>query len=339
VSELRRDPFTDRWVVIAEGRGARPNEHAARVPQVMADPSCPFCEGHEDRTPPELAAVRRAGSAPDGPGWTVRAIPNRFPTLGGPAEPASPGPRSRDFEARPADGLHEVIIESPSHSPALPYLSAAHRRILFQFFRDRVRSAEGLPSVAAAILFENWGPESGGTLWHPHAQLAGYPAQPTELESEVRRFASAGTCLLENVTDAEVADGRRVVRNDPTFAVLAPYGSEHPYELLVVPKSHRPSFSAASDAEVDQLSELLPRLLSAIDATSPGASYNWFVHGAGRSTSSLFHWHLHVVPRLVRPDGFEIASGWMVNPVPPELAASRISALLDGGSGASARKP
>jgi UDPglucose--hexose-1-phosphate uridylyltransferase len=332
VSELRKDPFTGRWAVIAEGRGARPNEHATRPPRATADPDCPFCEGHEDRTPAERAALRPTGSSADGPGWTARAIPNKFPSLGGPRGGSPPASRGPIFETYPADGVHEVIIESPTHSPSLAGLPQPHRRALFRFFRDRVRAVESDPSVASVLLFENWGPESGGTLWHPHAQLAGFPRVPTELAAEERRFAATDGCLLEDVTDAELGDGRREVVLDPLFAVITPFGSEHPYELRLVPRAHRSSFASATDAEVDRLADLLPALLGAIDRVAPGGSYNWYVHGAGRSTPPGFHWHLDIVPRVVRPDGFELGSGWMVNPVPPEVAATRVGAALDEAS-------
>ena len=41
----------------------------------------PFLEGHEDRTPPEVHALRPGGGAPDTPGWTVRVVPNLYPAL------------------------------------------------------------------------------------------------------------------------------------------------------------------------------------------------------------------------------------------------------------------
>ena len=40
---------------------------------------CPFCEGHEDKTPPEILAYRELGSRPNGPGWRIRVVPNRSP--------------------------------------------------------------------------------------------------------------------------------------------------------------------------------------------------------------------------------------------------------------------
>jgi UDPglucose--hexose-1-phosphate uridylyltransferase len=185
------------------------------------------------------------------------------------------------------------------------------------------------PGISSVLLFENWGPESGGTLWHPHAQIGGFPEVPPVLASEVSRFGGGGPCILESVTDQETTDGARTVVADDVFASYAPFGSEHPYELRVMPRAHRASFADASDAEVDRLAALLPRLLRALDRVVPGVSYNWWMHGAGRALPSAFHWHLEVTPRIVRPDGFELGSGLMVNPVAPEAAAAQFRAALE----------
>lgn len=337
MSELRQDSFTGRWTVIAVGRSARPNDHASRVPEKAQDPDCPFCEGREELTPPEVAAVRPGGGRANGPGWTVRTIPNKFPTLAPPGAGAlgaggAPGP----FATRPGRGIHEVVIEGPRHAPGLAGLAADQQRTVFRVLRDRLRVLEAQPGIASVVLFENWGPESGGTLWHPHAQLVATELVPPRLAEEAERFGRGaenppGGCVLESVTDAERSARVRVLADLPTFTVVTPFGSDFPYEMRFVPRRHAPSFSAAGDAETDDLARLLPAALRALDAVAPGASYNWVVHGLPPTApgADRFHWHVEILPRIVRADGFELGSGVPVNPVPPELAAERLGALLD----------
>jgi UDPglucose--hexose-1-phosphate uridylyltransferase len=336
VTELRKDPFTGRWAVIAEGRGARPNEHASRAPSGTTDPNCPFCEGREESTPPEVAALRAPGLPGNGPGWTARAIPNKFPSLGGPPNPA-PVRAPSGGAVTDGAGVHQVVIESPHHAPGLPGLSADALRALFRFFRERVAAVEDAPGIAAVLLFENWGPESGGTLWHPHAQIAGFPELPPALAEESRRFDREPRCPLESATEGERFDESRVVSADEQFTAYAPFGSEHPYELRIVPHAHRASFTDAPDAEVRRLAELVPRLLRALDRVVPGVSYNWWVHGAGAGLPTTFHWHAELIPRIVRPDGFELGAGLPVNPVTPEAAATRLRAALESETAPAAR--
>src|ERR687886_36473 len=51
--ELRKDPIVGRWVIIATERAKRP---VAPKNEPLPDGGrlCPFCEGHEDKTPHEI---------------------------------------------------------------------------------------------------------------------------------------------------------------------------------------------------------------------------------------------------------------------------------------------
>ncbi len=341
MSEFRRDPFLGRWTIVAEGRSARPNEYARTAAGGDSASQCPFCEGHEDRTPSEVAAVRLGSSVPDGPGWAVRAIPNRFPTVtrdpSGARVSSSP-----PFEREPAVGVHEVIVEAPRHGPDLPYLDDAHHRTLFRFFRDRVRAASRAPGMGAVLLFENRGPESGGTLPHPHAQLVATQRLSPRMVEERRAFESGdgASCRLEAIVAAEIRDGSRIVTRENGFTVFAPFASEFPYEVWIVPDRHAPTFAEATDAETDGLASVLPRLLRALDAARSRPSYNWFVHGdAAPAGETRFHWHLEVAPRLVRPDGYELGSGVAVNPVPPESAAAELRARVGADARGAGQQP
>src|SRR4051812_34901703 len=82
--EYRRDPVTGRWVIIAPERSRRPLGLASTKPHPRHDAerdSCPFCEGRESQSPPEVFAYRRPDTHADEPGWTLRVVPNKFPAV------------------------------------------------------------------------------------------------------------------------------------------------------------------------------------------------------------------------------------------------------------------
>jgi len=334
MSEFRRDPFTGRWRILAEGRAARPNQYGGPPAAQATAEDCPFCEGHEDRTPPEEAAVRPAGLPPNGPGWTVRSFPNKFPSVA--PETRLEGPAVvPPFERGPGRGFHEVIVEAPAHAPDLPYLSDEQAHTLFRFLRDRVRALSARPGIGNVLLFENRGPESGGTLPHPHAQIMATEPRPALIDEEVEAFRRGNLfggdgCRLEAVVDAERRQRSRIVGEGPEFVAFAPFASEYPYEVWFVPRRHARSFVDASDREVDALARCLPAVLRAIDRQRGIVSYNWFVHGHLPTPGSWdrFHWHLEVAPRLVRADGYELGSGVAVNPVAPERVAEELRPLV-----------
>ena len=335
MSEFRQDPITGRWTIVAENRSARPNEYTASPPAPPPG-DCPFCEGHESWTPPELAAYRRPNGRRDGPGWTVRTIPNKFPTLAsaGAATPqVPPGPRTNG--RKPGFGFHEVIIETPEHAPILPFLPRGRVREVVRMMRERVRFLSSTPGVASVVLFENAGPESGGTLVHPHAQLIGLPEVPPALAEEadgaarfVRSFG--GPCAFESVLAEERAEAVRVIWDEAELTAYAPFASEHPFEVRILPRRHAASLGEASDAELDELATVLPTVLAALQAVVPGASYNFVARSfaIGRPEAAGYHWQIDILPRLIRPDGFEVGGGISVNPVSPETAAARLRAAI-----------
>ncbi len=71
--DLRKDPIVGRWVIVAKSRARRPHDFDTS-PVRRPTAFCPFCEGQEDKTPPEILAYR-AGNGTEyprmaGPGST-----------------------------------------------------------------------------------------------------------------------------------------------------------------------------------------------------------------------------------------------------------------------------
>lgn len=333
--EFRTDPITGRVAIMVPGRSARPNDHAAPPPSAPADPGCPFCEGNETRTPSEVAVAAPPGRAPNTRGWWVRTIPNRFPTVTSDSPAPSARPGTTLLASGPAFGYHEVVIEDPAHAPTLGFLPREQVHRVLRMFRDRVRYLSGLPNVGSVTLFENTGPESGGSLWHPHAQLVTIPGISPSLQGETEgaerlRARSGSACAFEEIRSVELQDGRRVVFDTGEFTVFEPFASAFPFETRVLPVRHAPSFASVTDAEIEVLADLLPSLLRAFLTALPGASYNYVLRTPVAKTAGFeqYHWHLDLYPRLVRPDGFDLGSGLAVNTVLPEVAAETLRTTL-----------
>ena len=64
MSEFRRDPVSDHWVIVAPNRALRPEQFAPHAGG-RAPRRCPFCRGHEADTPNAVAIYGRvmAGKA------------------------------------------------------------------------------------------------------------------------------------------------------------------------------------------------------------------------------------------------------------------------------------
>src|SRR5436190_6754685 len=133
--ELRKDPVVGRWVIIATERARRPSDFVAEPVRPRAS-ACAFCAGHESQTPPEILAGRPPDGEPNGPGWTYRVVPNKFPALRieGELEPAGDG----IYDRMNGIGAHEVIIETPDHTTSLADLSPTHVAVVLEAWRQRM---------------------------------------------------------------------------------------------------------------------------------------------------------------------------------------------------------
>jgi UDPglucose--hexose-1-phosphate uridylyltransferase len=80
MSQMRKDIFTGRWVIMAETSTVRPSDFDF-TKFVRGTGFCPFCETNEASTQPEVFAIRNPGSSPNGVGWSVRVVPNSDPRL------------------------------------------------------------------------------------------------------------------------------------------------------------------------------------------------------------------------------------------------------------------
>src|SRR5215218_3208685 len=222
--QLRKDPVVDRRVLIAPERAARPTE--LEDPGHLAHHAdCPFCEGHEAETPHEVLALRRPGTAADGPGWRVRVVPNRFPAV------------RRDAES--AYGVHEVVIECPHHEASIAALPAGHVRDVFAVYRDRLTALRADERLRYVQVFKNHGAPAGASVEHAHSQILATAWVPQDVQAEVdaaaEHHATHGRCVFCDLIDRELSSGERVVHVGEHVVAIAAWAGRFPYETWVLP--------------------------------------------------------------------------------------------------------
>ena len=335
-SELRRDPVSGRWVIIAAGRSKRPDEYRAErrlaVRKPGPAPFCPFCPGNEAKTPPAIYTVPEAGAGPGDTGWRVRVVPNKFPAL---TRGESPLLRRRGlFESMAGIGVHEVIIESPLHDADLPDLPPDHVRDILSACQSRFRSIEAEPQYAYIQLFKNKGPEAGASLSHPHFQIVATPIIPKQVEEEIyasdRHLRRTGECLFCRTLGEETEAVERIVRANAHFSAFAPFASRFPFEMRIFPRRHSPYFSAASPDELEALGEVLRAVLARLRTLLDDPPFNIILHQGPHtahareiwpSIDRISHWYIEIIPVLTRIAGFEWGTGFYINPIVPEDAA------------------
>ena len=326
--QLRKDPVTGRWVIIAEGRAERPNDFETSQRQ-----DCPFCEGNEDATPSEVIARREPGTEPNGAGWSVRVVPNKFPALeieeGGDGHPDARC-RAPLYRTMPGIGVHEVIIESPEHLVGTAELSVTQLRDVFCIYRSRLQELKKDPRLAYAMIFKNLGAAAGASLEHLHSQLIALPIVPTsvldELAGSLSFYDQHGCCVYCDMIERELAAEERVVLETPCFVAFTPFASRFPLETWVVPKVHGSHYEEIDDDQLDELARVMRHVIGKLESMFDQPAYNYIIHTAPFDTNKPghYHWHIEVMPSLTKIAGFEWGTGFHINPVPPEQAASML---------------
>lgn len=337
MSELRKDPITERWVIIGTtplGGMAFPGR--TRPPDKG---TCPFCPGNEAKTPPEIIAYREKGSQVNGPGWWVRVFANKFPVLEIEGELDRRGVGV--FDMMNGVGANEVFVESPRHDDSFFQMSDSQIEKVLWAYRDRILDLQRDHRLRYTLVFKNYGLEAGALLAHPHSQLIALPIVPKivteELDGARKYFRIKERCVFCDISRQEMEQDLRVVSQNRHFLSYTPFASRFPFETWLVPKRHECFFTRITKEEMIDLARILKTILQALSRCLGDPAYNFLLHIApnlstnGEEAKLMeedFHWHLEIMPRLIRVAGFEWGSGFYLNPISPEEAAAKLREAL-----------
>lgn len=330
--QLRRDPVTREWVVVAAERSRRPSDFKVGDENLQSrpafSPTCPFCPGNELMTPPEVLAVRPPDSFPNGPGWSLRVVPNKFPALmvEGDLNPAGKGL----YDVMNGVGAHEIIVETPDHDRSLGDLPLEQVTAVLCAYRDRFRDLRQDIRFKYILLFRNHGRLAGASQDHPHSQLIALPMIPHEaalqIEGAARYREYRERCVYCDMVKQELSDEERIVAANEEFVAFCAFAGKYPFETWIFPRRHQPSFEAESPDRLALLASILQETLQRIGRCLSWPPYNFTIHTApvNLDRERDFHWHLSIMPRLSLAAGFEMGSGVFINVTAPEDAAAHL---------------
>ncbi|MGB2706475.1 MAG: galactose-1-phosphate uridylyltransferase [Candidatus Omnitrophota bacterium] len=333
--ELRKDPIIGRWVIIATERAKRPSDFAFKEKKVAPPPGtkCPFCEGNESLTPPEIYALRKKGTRANKPGWSIRVVPSVSPFL------STKGDLDRHgkgmYDLMNGVGAHEVIIATPEHDPSTFMKDLSHVRKLTEVVIKRMRELKKDQRLKYALIFKNHGKVAGGSnLHHQHLQLIATPATPKRVKEELvgskNYFDYKDRCIFCDMIRQELEIKERVMLEVDGFLAINPYCSRFPFETWILPKKHSCDFDSMKTDEIKNYSKIFQLTMKKMAATLGDFPYNIVLHtapfrrrkkkGYWETIENDYHWHIEIMPRLSQVAGFEWGSGFYINSVPPEDA-------------------
>ena len=324
MGELRLDPITARWVIISTEKSLGPKDYEVENPEIKGE-VCPFCEGNEKLTPPEVEAQRPNDSAPDTPGWLTRTVPNKYPILAN--EPNLDKAGEGIFDMMNGVGEHEVIIESTDHNKQLADLSLEQIAKVIEVYKRRSIALSKDARFKYVLIFKNYGLSAGASLEHSHTQLISLPIIPKRVTEEFecleRYFAYKERCLFCDIIRQEDEYRHREVSENKDFLAFCPFASRLPFEISIIPKKHKSYFNDIGDEETENFARILQDVLTRIKIVLGNPPYNFIIHTNSINGNNIecYHWHVEVMPKLSKIAGFEWGTGFYINPTPPELAS------------------
>ncbi|MEG9493357.1 MAG: galactose-1-phosphate uridylyltransferase [Microbacterium aurum] len=328
---MRQDVLTGDWVSVAAAR-----QNRAFLPPAELDPLAPQTPTNPSEIPSQ---------------YDVAVFENRSPSFGpalaeafGDAPAASDPPRGLDDLAhlglgrtRTSVGRCEVVCFSPERAGSFGTQSVTRARTVIETWADRTAALSALPGVAQVFPFENRGEAIGVTLHHPHGQIYSYPYITPRTTRLLESIDRTSPDLFARILAFEQA-GPRVLLRGEHWTAFVPFAARWPIEVHLLPHRQVPDFAGLTDAERDELAPLYLRLLRGVDALYGDATpYIAAWHQApvhrGRDTVRL---NLQLTsPRRAADKlkflaGSEAAMGAWIGDVPPETAAEKLRAAIDG---------
>jgi len=332
VWEQRWHPLREEWVILAAHRQHRPwggeEIRLAQLPLPAYVEDCYLCPGNN----------RVDGHRNPAYGQTF-VFDNDLPCVA-PHVPAAVPPPSALYRSGDARGFSRVVCYTPRHDLTLAELDHAGIEGLLRVWQAQYTELSGHPDVAHVLIFENKGEVVGVSNPHPHCQIYAtnfvFKTIETETRASERHLAETGRILFQDVLDAELRDGRRLLAENDSAIAFVPYFARYAYETYVAPKQTHPSIAALSASELSDLAVVLKQVLVRFDNLwRMSFPYVMTLHQAPTDGGGHqgVHFHIEFHPPLRTPTllkylaGPEIGGGNFLSDTSPEEKAAELRAV------------
>lgn len=327
-SELRFDLISRDWVVIATGRGKRPEmfKKQKRTKIKISKKDCPFCN-IETQEKPKLIyfngeKIEREKTSKE---WTTIAIPNKFPAF-------LPYPKIETkiegslYQTINAIGFCELVVIK-DHEKHFPHFKISQVKEIFDVYQERYLDLMKKPFVDYISIFHNHGAEAGASQPHPHSQIITTPLIDIDLKRALlnskKYFKKIKKCVYCQMNDWERKRKKRIVFENKDFLVICPFASKSAFQMIVSPKKHLSNFELATEKEKWQLAEAFREALRKLYKALNDPAYNFYLHTAPCDGKKYpyYHWHWTILPKTSTWAGFEIGTRMEISTIAPEKAA------------------
>lgn len=295
-AQLRKDYINDYYALIAPKRHARPKDTVEHF--------CPFFETADS---PRLDQQKEIYSTQNAGGhWLTKVVDNKFPSL--------------TLDNPQAYGKQEIVIDTPLSNRSLGELSKKQLIELFLTYKQRCWQLQKINNIKYVLVFKNHGIEAGASLAHSHTQIFALPLVPPEIMTEANKieatYKTKQVDSYEEIIKFEKKEKLRLVSENKNFVAICPYASRWPLESWVISKKNISNFADFNENQIYDLVELFQPIVAKL--TYHDISYNFFLqNGVSKSQRFVLKFQARNISTW---GGFEVATGIIINTVPPESA-------------------
>lgn len=297
-SEIRKDYFLDKYVIITPGRAKRPFEMKE---ETVTDRSglCDFCPENIDKN--NIVDQIKIGKK-----WAVVSLKNIYPAV--------------SVDNKNAYGYQEVIIETPNHAMGLGRLSEKEIELVLKMYIKRTEAISKDKKINYILCFKNKGAKAGASKVHAHSQVFATQIMPPDIQEELTEASlyhtNFGTCPYCDILKKEEKTARKIY-SDKKIVAIAPFASQYHYEAWLFTRRHLDNITLVNPQELKSLAKALKQMLSRLHAR--GLAYNLFLHQIVSDNNQ--HFYIKIQPRDSIWAGVELGSGLVINSISPEEAA------------------
>lgn len=326
-SQLRYDLVSKDWVVIAAGRGKRPDSFKQeRKKRAIDQKDCIFCSIEKQSKPLLIFDNRKVCCGSNIPSsWTCVVIPNKYPAFC-PSDTLETMTEGKYYQTIKAVGYCEVVV-TRDHDRHIPLLDVARIKEIIDAYQFRYLDLKEKKFVKYISIFHNHGVEAGASQPHPHSQIITSPLIDVSLgialTNSKRFYSKHKKCIYCEMNKWEKKQKSRIIYENSDFLVLCPFAPKSAFEVIISPQKHLPYFENITESQKISLAGAFKAALGKIYVGLNDPPYNFYLHTAPNDGKRhpYYHWHWTIFPKTGTPAGFEIGTKMEISTIEPEKAA------------------
>ncbi|GKV66978.1 MULTISPECIES: HIT family protein [Sporosarcina] len=112
------------------------------------------------------------------------------------------------------------------------------------------------------------------------------------------------SCIFCNIVEGSIP-GEKVYEDEHVIAFMdiMPVTKGH---VLLIPKTHRENLYEMTEDEAANLFKAAPRIAAALKEEFQPAGMNLLQNNGSFAGQSVYHFHMHLIPRYDNTDGFQL---------------------------------